>query len=366
MSNLDNVIHKFGILDLANASWALARLQQDDVFIFTRLERQLMECSLENATAQQLSNIAWAFSTVGSSRETLAKIAHEAQDRISQFSSQGLANLVWALANQSVECDFFQAVGDHLVLMNLDEQCGGSSDALAAWAVDIAQIIRSFSDLTFCHACVRWSAEALTHVGHELDRRGLRALAPSEELQLQKLPSQSTQLPAPSILWESKDRCVLLKPPGWQVDTEGTEEDFIEDSHAHREMLSQFLVSKYESGSVKHPILTDVKCKNGFLHRLDVPSSGLILVAKKYGAYFDLLMQLHCGELLRDYLVLLHGLADREVVAVRLAKEALSSWSARQLVVKTCVLLCGNLDPGKGRAQKRWIFGSPLTSKTSP
>ena len=127
------------------------------------------------------------------------------------------------------------------------------------------------------------------------------------------------------------------------MDTEGTEEDFIERTHATREMLSQFMASSY--ATVKYPILADIKCKNGFLHRLDVPSSGLILVAKKYNAYFDLLMQLHRGEIHRDYLVLLHGLAQRKVVAVRLAKEALTSWSGRQHVVKD--FFHGNEKQGK-------------------
>lgn len=81
--------------------------------------------------------------------------------------------------------------------------------------------------------------------------------------------------------------------------------------------------------------LQDVRCKNGFLHRLDVPSSGLILVAKKYSAYFDLLLQLHRGDILRDYVVLLHGhlCPERQRVALRLAKEALTTWSGRQSVV---------------------------------
>ena len=347
---------QFGILDLANASWALAKLQQDDFEVFHRLQKQL-DCHLQDATPQQLSNLAWAFATVSivdgvagvdgvDGHTTMARIANEAQDRIPQFSSQGLANLVWALANQNVKCDaFFQAVGDRLVL-KLDD-CQGS-DALA-WAVDIAQIVKSFNDISFHHPCVSWSTHALPRVGSDLDRH-LRALEeipthPTQKLEKSDISdiSKSESVGSPKVLWESEDRCVLLKPPGWQVDTEGTEEDFIERTHATREMLSQFMASSY--ATVKYPILADIKCKNGFLHRLDVPSSGLILVAKKYNAYFDLLMQLHRGEIHRDYLVLLHGLAQRKVVAVRLAKEALTSWSGRQHVVKD--FFHGNEKQGK-------------------
>ena len=45
----------------------------------------------------------------------------------------------------------------------------------------------------------------------------------------------------------------------------------------------------------------------GFFHRLDVPSSGLILVAKNYKAFYDLQVQLHSGEISREYFVLSHG-----------------------------------------------------------
>ena len=45
----------------------------------------------------------------------------------------------------------------------------------------------------------------------------------------------------------------------------------------------------------------------GILHRLDVPSSGLVLVAKTYKAYYDLQLQLNVGSVTRDYVVLCHG-----------------------------------------------------------
>ena len=46
----------------------------------------------------------------------------------------------------------------------------------------------------------------------------------------------------------------------------------------------------------------------GLLHRLDIPSSGLVLAAKTCEAYYDLQLQLSIGDLVRDYVVLCHGL----------------------------------------------------------
>ena len=45
----------------------------------------------------------------------------------------------------------------------------------------------------------------------------------------------------------------------------------------------------------------------GVLHRLDVPSSGLVLAAKTYKAYYDLKLQLCVGSVTRDYVVLCDG-----------------------------------------------------------
>ena len=45
----------------------------------------------------------------------------------------------------------------------------------------------------------------------------------------------------------------------------------------------------------------------GFLHRLDVPASGLVLFAKTYKACYDLQLQLNVGGVTHDYVVLCHG-----------------------------------------------------------
>lgn len=51
----------------------------------------------------------------------------------------------------------------------------------------------------------------------------------------------------------------------------------------------------------------DVDHNYGFLHRLDVPSSGLILLARSYEAFYDLQLQLYSGWMVREYTVLCHG-----------------------------------------------------------
>ena len=72
-----------------------------------------------------------------------------------------------------------------------------------------------------------------------------------------------------------------------------------------RRLLSCFLRSVLPLS--QQQLLGDLKHRRGFLHRLDIPTSGLILVATTYQAYYDLQLQLVSGAMTRDYAVLCHG-----------------------------------------------------------
>ncbi|CAK8986128.1 Ribosomal large subunit pseudouridine synthase D [Durusdinium trenchii] len=101
---------------------------------------------------------------------------------------------------------------------------------------------------------------------------------------------------SPSIVLDLPDRLVVQKPPSWQVD------DGKDDPESSRGRLSTFLSTRFSC-----PILREVEHQRGFLHRLDVPTSGLILVAKEHRAYYDLQLQLAAGQVAREYVVLCHG-----------------------------------------------------------
>merc|ERR1712176_297505 len=106
----------------------------------------------------------------------------------------------------------------------------------------------------------------------------------------------------PHVELDLVDRHVIHKPPGWEVDTA--------DVGAARR-LSQYLLSISSC-----PIARDATHGFGFLHRLDTPSSGLILTAKTYEAYYDLKLQLSIGDLVRDYVVLCHGVMPPSLAEV--------------------------------------------------
>lgn len=88
---------------------------------------------------------------------------------------------------------------------------------------------------------------------------------------------------------------VFFKPPGWEVDDE--------DKPARGRCLSGYLQWKYPWSTIAR----DGGHAFGIIHRLDVPSSGLILTGTTYEGYYVLKWQLDTGQIAREYVVLCHG-----------------------------------------------------------
>ena len=155
-----------------------------------------------------------------------------------------------------------------------------------------------------------WSCQQQGVLGAALYQKTQKLLAasgktklPDVSAQFPKLPasqSMESQVSAPLVVYESLDKLVLYKPPGWEV---------------HDGSHSQQLLTFLRRSGRRQAILKDRFCSFGFLHRLDVPSSGLILVAKSYEAFYNLQLELAAGSVLRDYMALCHGfLSERSSI----------------------------------------------------
>ena len=139
-------------------------------------------------------------------------------------------------------------------------------------------------------------SEVLCIVGHEMDRSGLR---------LHKMPTfqegSHSGPDEPYVELDIGDMMVICKPPGWEVDTEDV---------GHVRRLSQYL--QYLCAWSWRSWAVSILPSHGFVHRLDVPDSGLILTAKTSKAYWRLKFQLSVGTLMRDYVVMCHGFIPLE------------------------------------------------------
>lgn len=103
----------------------------------------------------------------------------------------------------------------------------------------------------------------------------------------------------PSLALALRGICVVLKPPNWEVDAKGK---LCNTGAAH---LSDFMRRAYSSGL--SPVLIRPEFEYGFIHRLDVPSSGLILTGTHFEGYSLLQWQMHTYSISREYSVLLGG-----------------------------------------------------------
>lgn len=95
----------------------------------------------------------------------------------------------------------------------------------------------------------------------------------------------------------------VLKPPHWEVDARvgGSPSPSAEGAP----VLSSFLRQKYPREI--YPLVHCNEQQFGIIHRLDTPSSGLILAGKNFVGYYTLRWQLDTYELGREYIVLCHG-----------------------------------------------------------
>lgn len=102
----------------------------------------------------------------------------------------------------------------------------------------------------------------------------------------------------PSVPQCVRGMCLVLKPPGWEVDTEG-------DSGLRH--LSGFLQAALPPDRRALALRPDFGF--GFIHRLDTPSSGLILTATSFEGYCCLEWQMYTYKIGREYFVMGHGIA---------------------------------------------------------
>lgn len=102
----------------------------------------------------------------------------------------------------------------------------------------------------------------------------------------------------PSIIQHVRGMCLVMKPPGWEVDTEG-------NSGIRR--LSGFLQAALPPDRRAVAFRPDFGF--GFIHRLDTPSSGLILTATSFEGYCCLEWQMYTYTIDREYFVMGQGVA---------------------------------------------------------
>lgn len=113
----------------------------------------------------------------------------------------------------------------------------------------------------------------------------------------------------PSLSLDLHGMITIHKPTDWEVD--GL---VVEEGGGDHPPLSAYVQSVFPRGPF--PLVHDVDHNYGFLHRLDIPSSGLVLGGTTFEGYYCLRLQLDTQRLRREYMVVCHGLPLAALVEV--------------------------------------------------
>lgn len=98
----------------------------------------------------------------------------------------------------------------------------------------------------------------------------------------------------PQVVYEDESLLVVNKPAGWIVNRA--------DTTTNQPVLEDWIASHFE-----FPIFANSEMRHGIVHRLDKPTSGILLVAKTENVFVELQRQFKDREIHKEYLALVHG-----------------------------------------------------------
>jgi len=307
--------------DLGNTFWAFAKLE---IAPGEALKDAISSASLRliaELEPQNLAMTAWAFASLGIVHETLmAAISAASLRTITQFATHDLANLLWSYPALELEvtCPLFPRVREILV----DRVPAEASAALARlstgtvtsfFAAEVSEFTNALLEFAWSFAfsdnemgdLVVVIRSSLLAIARAMDDKGVQlppALSPAP--QAPAGPTNWEGMELPTIVLDLPGIVAVLKPPHWEVDARAGGSP-IPSSECGAPLLSNFLRWNYPLD--KFPLVHCNEQQYGIIHRLDTPSSGLILAGKNFVGYYTLRWQQDTYELGREYIVLCHG-----------------------------------------------------------
>eukprot|EP00747_Dinoflagellata_sp_TGD_P031013 gnl/TRDRNA2_/TRDRNA2_135015_c0_seq1.p1 gnl/TRDRNA2_/TRDRNA2_135015_c0~~gnl/TRDRNA2_/TRDRNA2_135015_c0_seq1.p1 ORF type:complete len:208 (+),score=25.33 gnl/TRDRNA2_/TRDRNA2_135015_c0_seq1:383-1006(+) len=113
----------------------------------------------------------------------------------------------------------------------------------------------------------------------------------------------------PQLISNFRGIYVVLKPRGWEVDGKASTANDCE-------LLSCFVQKIFPQD--RHPLVHASDFDHGFIHRLDIPSSGLILAGTTFEGFYWIRWQLNVYHIERDYFVVCQGSIPSELKVIDL------------------------------------------------
>jgi len=302
--------------DIANSLWAMATLGgaatrrshicalADAATPTSRLRTTGGSCGPPpKLRAQELANGVWALASCGVHhaaffalvRSQLSKPAARAELARADRAGDLLANVVWAFS-----------VARHLL-----GRRGGHEDVMFLKQLREAMLEHGAALDASRRACCSEEVGCVTDksVGQLVSRKAedeflphgymQEALEEHSEVWYQDAPSD-----LPRVVRRIGDISIVYKPPSWEVDGRSSRSG--EGGLPAKKRMSAFVFHALPDSATA----SDTASEHGFLHRLDAPSSGLLLRAESYVALMELRWQQDTLGIDREYLALVHGSVD--------------------------------------------------------
>ena len=253
----------------------------------------LQQVNTQKMTTAEVSKLWWTTASLGLHHPTLLiHLERDGARLLRQFTLEEMVAVAMGACTTDAGAHFLCALRKeiHRRAAAIERQEGTGPQAVLQqfvgmlWALNFAVPI-SKRDFT----CFRQFFNGLAIFLDEVSSPDRQEAKFAERVQ--PWTSVSRSLKSPLVLLTLSECLVTAKPAGWEV---------YGDTKLQLLPYVQTVLGEL-------PIHEDRDHAFGFLHRLDVPSSGLILSAATYAAFYDLQLQLVCGRLLRDYVVLCHG-----------------------------------------------------------
>lgn len=125
--------------EISNIIWAYATVGESHSRLFKKLADQVVELdSLSGFKPQNIANITWAYATAGESHPLLfRKLADVAIARCNEFNSQEIANILWAYAtNGQTDLHLYSSFAP--TVKSITGKCNIQEVANIGWAYAVA------------------------------------------------------------------------------------------------------------------------------------------------------------------------------------------------------------------------------------
>ena len=244
---------------------------------------------------------------------------------LTEFDLQGSANTAWALSTVLLaDSSIFPALADLLLSSLLLDTSMACLDHVANELTHVCQLVWAFSFAScLSQRLGQRLYRTLIDTGARLDCIPVQDLVTGPPLETR---CKEMTPGGPTLAMDLDGISVVFKPPYWEVDAKG------------QLSRSGLYLSKYlQAAHPASPVLRMARFEYGFIHRLDVPSSGLILAGTTFRGLAALQWQMHtysiCPQLSKAPIV--DDLHTLDMGGLRLEVVSMSFWS-----LACCLLKC--------------------------